>query len=86
MVQTTGDLVIVITPLSDILPAKMAEYNYLTILQRSQYYDLVKIVANEAGCFYLRVDTYKTFVECYVLKRILQQSGNVTDLLFDELK
>lgn len=86
VVQTISDLYIVYVDLSETLPGKLSESQYKYLLQRNDYFDLIKIGLAENGTFYLRADVFKTSATSIILKRIISQVANVTNIIGGDLK
>ena len=59
LIQAIGDLLIVFTNLSESLPGRINETNYKYLLQKNDYFDIVKIgMSAEDNTMYLRADLY----------------------------
>ena len=86
LVQKAGDLYIVYTNLTEILPGKIDETKYKYLLQRNDHFDLVKIGLSEENYFYVRVDVYSITTTKPVLTRIIKQVANVSNILAGDLK
>lgn len=86
VIQVISDLYIVYVDLSETLPDKLNETQYKYLLQRNNYFDIVKIGLSEDGTYYLRADVYKATVNSVFLKRIINQVANVTNIVAGDLK
>ncbi len=86
LLQKVSDLYIVYTNLSEALPGKLTEAQYKYLLQRNEHFDIVKIGLAEDGVFYLRADIYRSTVTAAILKRIIVQVANVTNIIAGEIK
>lgn len=82
-----SDLFIVYTNLTEALPGKIDESNYKFLLQQNEHFDLVKIsMSAEENILYLRADMYRAGTNAALLKRIIQQVANATNILGGALK
>ena len=87
IVQKIGDLFIVYTTLTEILPGKLDETRYKYLLEQSNNYDIVKLCLDtEANAVYVRSDIYKAGLTSPLLSRIIKQVANVTNIMAGELK
>jgi hypothetical protein len=86
IIQKNADLYIVYTNLSEALPEKLTEARYKYLLQQSDNFDIVKIGLAEDNTIYLRADLYKTTATTVILKRIITQVANVTNIIGGDLK
>ena len=87
VVQKVSDLYIVYTNLTESLPGKIDETKYKYLLQKNDHYDVVKIGMSESdGTVYLRADVYKAGTNTVLLKRIIEQVANVTNIIGGDLK
>jgi hypothetical protein len=86
LVQKISDLYIVYTNLTEIFPGKIDEGKYQYLLQQNDHYDLIKIGISADGTVYLRADVYKSGTNTALLKRIIKQVANVTNIIGGELK
>ena len=87
IIQRVGDLYIVYTNLNEALPGKIDEGKYKYLLQQSDHYDIVKIgLSAEDNTVYLRADIYKSSTTAALLKRIIIQVANVTNIIGGDLK
>lgn len=85
-IQIISDLYIVYTNLSEALPEKLDEVKYKYLLQQNDHFDIIKIGLAEDGTFYLRADLYKVTATTPILKRIISQVANVTNIISGDLK
>lgn len=86
VVQKISDLYIIYTSLTETLPGKIDETKYKYLLQQNDHYDVVKIgMSSDDGTVYLRADVYKTGTNTLLLKRIIAQVANVTNIIAGEL-
>jgi hypothetical protein len=87
IIQKISDLYIVLTDLTEIFPGKIDSTNYKYLLQQNNYFDIVKIgMSTEDNNLYLRADLYKAGTNTALLKRVIQQVANVTDIIGGDLK
>jgi hypothetical protein len=87
IVQKVGDLFIVYTSLTEILPGRIDETRYKYLLEQSNNYDIVKLcLDSEDKTVYARADMYKFGLKTEVLTRIIKQVANVTNILAGEMK
>ena len=87
VVQKVSDLYIIYTNLTEALPEKIDETKYKYLLQQNDHYDVVKIgMSADDNTVYLRADVYKTATTTALLKRIIEQVANVTNIIGGDLK
>lgn len=87
VVQKVSDLYIIYTNLTESLPEKIDETKYKYLLQQNDHYDVVKIgMSADDNTVYLRADVYKTATTTALLKRIIEQVANVTNIIGGDLK
>jgi hypothetical protein len=87
VIQKISDLYIIYTNLSEALPGKINESKYKYLLQQNDHYDMVKIgISADDGAVYIRADLYRTATNPALLKRIITQVANVTNIISGELK
>lgn len=87
IIQKISDLVIVYTNLSEALPGKIDETKYKYLLQQNEHFDIVKIgMSGDDNSVFVRADIYKTGTTTALLKRIITQVANVTNIIAGELK
>ncbi len=87
VVQKVGDLYIIYTNLTEALPGKIDSTKYKYLLRQNDHYDLIKIgMSADDNTLYLRADFYKTATTTAILKRIIEQVANVTNIIGGELK
>jgi hypothetical protein len=86
VVQKTADLYIVYTSLTEALGNKLNETQFKYLLQQNDHFDIVKIGLAEDGTLYLRADLYKSTVTTGILKRIITQVANVTNIIGGDIK
>jgi hypothetical protein len=87
IVQKISDLYIVYTNLTETLPGKIDDTKYKYLLQQNDNFDIIKIGINaEDNTVYLRADVYKTGINTVMLKRIIEQVANVTNIIGGDLK
>lgn len=87
IVQKASDLYIIYTNLTEALPGKIDETKYKYLLQQNDNYDVIKIGMSAAdGSVYLRADVYRAGTNAVLLKRIIAQVANVTNIIGSELK
>lgn len=87
LVQKIGDLYIIYTNLTEALPGKIDERKYQYLLQQNDHYDLIKIgISAGDGTVYLRADVYKAATNTVLLKRVIKQVANVTNIIGGDLK
>ena len=86
IVQRINDLFIVFTNLTEALPGKIDETKYKYLLQQNDNYDIVKTgISSSDGTCYLRADVYKAGINTVLLKRLIQQVANVTNIIAGDL-
>jgi hypothetical protein len=86
IVQRNADLYIIYTSLSEALPNKLTEAQYKYLLKQNDHFDVIKIGLAEDNTVYLRADLYKGTVTTPILKRIITQVANVTNIIGGDLK
>jgi hypothetical protein len=87
IIQKIGDLVIVYTNLSEALPGKIDDTKYKYLLQQNEHFDIVKIgMSGDDNSVFVRADLYKAGITTALLKRIVTQVANVTNIMAGELK
>ena len=86
LVQKVSDLYIIYTNLSEAIPGKLTDTQYKYLLQRNDEFDVIKIGLADDGTFYLRADLYKSIATNTILKRIITQVANVTNIIAGNLK
>ncbi len=87
VIQIVSDLYIVFTSLTDALPGKIDETKYKYLLQKNDHYDVVKIGMSESdSTVYLRADLYRAGTTNVLLKRVIVQVANVTNIIGGDLK
>ena len=87
VVQGISYLYIISTNLTEMLPGKIDSTKYKFLLQLNDRYDFIKVAVNsEDNSAYLRVDLYKPSTNAALLKKVIAQAANVTDILGGDLK
>lgn len=87
VIQKIGDLYIVFSNLTEALPGKIDETKYKYLLQMNDHFDVVKIgISAEDNSAYLRADLYKSGTNTALLKRVIVQVANVTNIIGGDLK
>jgi len=87
VVQKVSDLYIIYANLTETLPGKIDETKYKYLLQQNDHYDVVKIgISADDNTMYLRADVYRTVTSASLLKRIIEQVANVTNIIAGDLK
>jgi hypothetical protein len=87
VIQKIGDLIIVYTNLSEALPGKINDKKYKYLLQQNEHFDIVKIgMSGDDNSVFVRADLYKAGTTTALLKRIVTQVANVTNIMAGELK
>ncbi|MGZ8559518.1 MAG: hypothetical protein ACXWWC_14335 [Chitinophagaceae bacterium] len=87
VVQKISDLYIIYTSLTEALAEKIDETKYKYLLQQNDHYDVIKIgMSASDGTVYLRADVYKAGTNTILLKRIIEQVANVTNIVAGDLK
>jgi len=87
VIQKISDLYIIYTSLTEALPGKIDETKYKYLLEQNDHYDLVKIGLSKGdGSVYLRADVYKAGTNTVLLKRIIGQVANTTNIIAGDLK
>ena len=78
---------IVYTNLTEALQGKIDETKFKYLLQQNDHYDVVKIgMSADDGTVYLRADVYRIATTATLLKRIIAQVANVTNIIGGDLK
>lgn len=87
IIQKISDLFIVFTNLTEALPGKMDDSKYKFLLQQNDHYDIVKIgMSADDNTLYLRADIYRAGTNAALLKRVIEQVANVTNILAGAFK
>ena len=87
LVQSISDLVIVFTDLTETLPGKIDFTKYKYLLQQNNQFDIVKIGINpDDNSVNLRADLYKAGTNNILLKRVIEQVANVTNIIGGDFK
>jgi hypothetical protein len=87
VIQKISDLYIIYTSLTEALPGKINETKFKFLLQQNNHYDVVKIgMSEDDGTIFLRADVYKSTINTALLKRIIVQVANVTNIICGDLK
>jgi hypothetical protein len=87
MVQKISDLYIVYTNLTEALPGKIDDTKFKYLLQQTDHFDIIKIGMNsDDNIVYLRADLYKSGTNTALLKRVIKQVANVTNIIGGDLK
>ena len=87
LVQSISDLVIVFTDLTETLPGKIDSTKYKDLLQQNNQFDIVKIGINpDDNSVNLRADLYKAGTNNILLKRVIEQVANVTNIIGGDFK
>ena len=87
VVQKISDLYIIYTSLTEALPGRIDETKYKYLLQQNDHYDVVKIgISADDNTVYLRADVYRSATTTALLKRIIEQVANVTNIIGGDLK
>jgi len=87
VIQQISDLYIVLSNLTEAMPDKIGEANYKYLLQQNINFDFVKIGINsDDNTIALRADLYKAGTNTALLKRIITQVANITNIIAGELK
>ncbi len=87
LVQSISDLVIVFTDLTETLPGKIDSTKYKYLLQQNNHFDIVKIGINpDDNSVNLRADLYKAGTNNILLKRVIEQVANVTNIIGGDFK
>ena len=78
---------IIFTNLTETLPGKIDETKYKYLLQQNDHFDIVKIgMSADDNTLYLRADLYKAGTNTALLKRVIEQVANVTNIIGGDLK
>lgn len=85
VIQQASDLYIVYTNLSESIPGKLDESKNKYLLQRSADFDMIKIGLSE-DVYYVRADIFRKGLTSPVLKRVITQVANVTNIIGGDLK
>jgi hypothetical protein len=87
VIQKISDLYIVFTNLTEALPGKIDDTKYKYLLQQNDHFDIIKIgVSAEDNMVYLRADLYKAGTNTALIKRVIAQVANVTNIIGGDLK
>lgn len=86
VLQKISDLYIIYTNLSDAMLGKLGEAQYKFLLQRNDEFDFIKIGLADDDTFYLRADIYKSIATTAIIKRMISQVANVTNIMAGSLK
>ena len=87
VIQKISDLYIIYTNLTEALPGRIDETKYKYLLQQNDHYDVIKIgMGADDNTVYLRADVYRTATNTALLKRIIEQVANVTNIIGGDLK
>ena len=87
VIQKIGDMYIIFTNLTETLPGKIDETKYKYLLQQNDHFDIVKIgMSADDNTLYVRADLYKSGTNTALLKRVIEQVANVTDIIGGDLK
>jgi len=87
IVQKVSDLYIVYTNLTETLPGKIDATKYEYLLQRNNDFDIVKAGVDDADkTVYLRADVFRSNLNAALLKRVINQVANVTNIIAGDLK
>lgn len=86
IIQKISDLYIVYTNLTETLPGKIDETKYKYLLLQNNNFDVVKIgMSADDNIVYLRADVYKAGTNTILLKRVIEQVANVTNIIGGDL-
>lgn len=86
-VQKIGDLFIVFTDLTAIMPGKIDEKNYKYLLKENEHFDYIKIgMTDDEQSVYVRSDINIEGASSVFLERIIKQVANVTNIIAGEIK
>jgi len=86
IIQKISDLYIVYTNLYEALPEEIDETKYKYLLQRNDHFDIVKIGMSAGdNLVYVRADVYQAGINTALLKRIIQQVANVSNITCGDL-
>lgn len=84
------DLYIIYLNLTKALPGKLDETKYQYLLEKNNFFDVVKIsldkVDKAQNFFYIRAEVYAFGVKAANLKRIIIQVADAADIIAGELK
>lgn len=87
LIQKAGDLYIVYTNLTEIMPGKIDESKFKYLLQRNNDFDIIKTgLDGDSNMVYVRADVFRTGITSAVMKRIIRQVANVTNIIGNDLK
>ncbi len=87
VVQKISDLYIVYTNLTEALPGKIDETKYKYLLQQNDHFDIVKVgMSADDNTVYVRADVYKAGTNTALIKRVIKQVANVTNIIAGNLK
>ena len=86
IIQKASDLFIIYTNLTDISPGKIDESKYKYLLQQNDHFDIIKIgISSEDKTVYVRADLFRSVTNMALLKRVIMQVANVTNIMAGEL-
>lgn len=87
IIQKISDLYIVYTNLTETLPVKLDETKYKYLLLQNNNFDIVKIgMSADDSTVYLRADVYIAGTNTILIKRVIEQVANVTNIIGGDLK
>jgi hypothetical protein len=87
VIEKVADLYIVYSNLSASLADKLGPDSYKYLLQQNEKFDLVKIGMSSAKDeLYLRCDIFRMGITTAILKRVIVQVANVTNIIAGEVK
>jgi hypothetical protein len=87
VIQKINDMFIIFTNLTETMPGKIDETKYKYLLQQNDHFDIVKIgMSADDNTFYVRADLYKSGANTALLKRVIEQVANVTNIIGGDLK
>lgn len=87
LIQKVSDLYIVYTNLTEALPGKINDTKFKYLLQKNNDFDIIKI-AIESGdnTVFVRADIFKAVTTATLMKRVIKQVANVTNIIAGDLK
>jgi len=86
IIQKISDLYIVYSNLTEALPGKLNSSVYEYLLIQNNNFDVVKIgMSTDDKTIFLRADVYKAGTNKALLKRVIEQVANVTNIIGGEL-
>lgn len=85
-ISQISDLFVISVDISEAMNLELKPEKYESLLKSNDAYDIVKIGLSEYNNhLYLRADIYSSIVNTAILKRIIAQVANVTEIIAGDL-